>query len=130
MMTMMKKMILIMVIMAVLVGCSYGDGLRCRTPGEFCHWTQGKYCCEGLFCGGPLIGEGSVCEAAPNCQPNVGGKCFSGSFQPTPCCYPNKCSVDTSGYGEGTCLAHNSIDNNNVTVEISYDDRHISTATY
>ncbi|KAM6581901.1 hypothetical protein CsatA_005675 [Cannabis sativa] len=128
---MMKKMVIIMMIMVILVGCSYGD--RCRVPGEFCHAFEGKFCCEGLFCGGSLIGEGSVCEPYPNCQPNVGGECFSGSFINNGCCYPNHCSVPRTEYGGGTCLAPNSNDINNVTVEISNDhedDHHISTATY
>ncbi|KAF4378300.1 hypothetical protein F8388_010739 [Cannabis sativa] len=57
---MMKKfMVMALVVGVMVVGC-FGRlqpdihlnmvPNRCRVPGEYCHWAQDKYCCEGLQC--------------------------------------------------------------------------------
>ncbi|KAM6581902.1 hypothetical protein CsatA_005676 [Cannabis sativa] len=129
---MMKKMVIIVMIMVNLVGCSYG---RCMVPEEYCNAVQGKKCCEGTTCEGPLGAFGTgYCKPYPNCQPQLGGECYSGYFKLHGCCYPNHCSAPREGGpATGVCLAPNSNDINDVAAEISNDhedDHHVPTATY
>ena len=101
----MKKFInatLILVIVGIstlVVGC-YGDD-RCRVAGEFCHWAEGKICCGGLTCEGPIIGESRRCVPIPGCVP-AGARC---SLISNECCYPYQCSA----MSQGTCLPRNKL---------------------
>ncbi|KAF4375859.1 hypothetical protein G4B88_002206 [Cannabis sativa] len=76
---------------------------RCRVPGEYCHWAQGKICCGGLKCEGERgWGENRRCEPVSGCK-QAGEGC---ALLSDPCCYPMICSATSQGecYTPGLAL--------------------------
>uniref|UniRef100_A0A803Q909 Uncharacterized protein n=1 Tax=Cannabis sativa TaxID=3483 RepID=A0A803Q909_CANSA len=104
-----KFMVMALVVGVMVVGC-FGrlqsdihltlvpGNERCRVPGEYCHWAQSKYCCEGLYCEGEWgWGENRRCVDDPYCL-QAGSPC---ALLSSPCCYPMHCNSRERG---GRCV--------------------------